>query len=206
MSRNVASDFKETPKESFVLFYSERCGECAKFNKLLQEYPELNTCFKKIPIEKINPNQVPSQLTHVPGIITGNQLIMGPNAFRWLGDTVKRYFGSGPTLSAKGGFDDNNFSFIGETETDYNPGFAKFGDETQNNGSAIDPSGFDPRTGQSIQAEQSGQGGQGGANRTLPPQLQPQQITNDGKMNEQDYTRIQQARAMQDQQIKIPGQ
>ncbi len=202
-------EFKENKKESFVLFYSEKCGECAKFNKLLQEYPDLNSCFEKIPIERVRPQQIPAQLTHVPGIISGNQLLMGPNAFRWLGETVKRYFGSGPVLSAKGGFADNNFSFIGDTESDYSSGFAKFGKESQNNGSSIDPGQFDSRTGQPSQSSQQQQSIPQNTSKdnapSLPPQLQPQQISNDMKMNEQDFSRIQQQRELQDQQIRIPG-
>ena len=183
-------EFKEQKKESFVLFYSEKCGECAKFNKLLQEYPDLNSCFEKIPLERVQSHQIPPQLTHVPGVISGNQLLMGPNAFRWLGDTVKRYFSSGPSLSAKGGFDNINFSFIGDDESDYNAGLAQFGQENRNNGSSIDPKNFDSKTGQE---------------KGLPPQLQPQQVNGSEKTNEQDFNRIQQQRELQDQQIRIPG-
>ena len=199
-------EFKENKEESFILFFSEKCGECAKFNKLLQEYPDLNSCFEKIPIEKVNPQQIPSQLTHVPGVISGNQLLMGPNAFRWLGETVKRYFGSCSVLSAKGGFGDNNFSFIGDVESDYSSGFAKFGKESHNNGSSIDPKNFDSRTGHSTVQDQSiPQNTSQSSDPSLPPQLKPQQISNDTKMNEQDFSRIQQQRELQDQQIRIPG-
>lgn len=182
----MSKEFDKT-EENYVLFYSVRCQECEKFNKLLQEYPSLNEKFKKVPIDGIQMNQIPPQLTHVPGVICGNQLIMGPNAFQWLGDKTKNAFCSGPAISAKSGISNNNFSFIGESEDNYSSNFANFGKESLNNGSSIDPKNFDPRDGSPVSNRQKE------ANE-LPSNLQSQQVGKSDKLQEQDFSRFQQQR------------
>lgn len=166
-------------KESFVLFYSDKCMECGKFNKLLKEYPDLNDCFQKIDIENSRVS-LPQQLTHIPGIVVGNQLIMGPNAFKWLGENTKRYFSSGPDISLKGG-GMNNFSFIGDDEQNYSNKYAYWGDENKNR---IDPDKFDSRSGEPKKEAPK-----------LPPGLQPQQVGRNERTGEQDLSRLQEQRA-----------
>ncbi len=183
---------KDKADENYVLFYSSRCPECEKFNKLLQEYPNLNEKFKKVPVDGIQMNQLPPQLTHVPGVICGNQLIMGPNAFQWLCDKTKNAFSSGPAISAKSGIANNNFSFIGESEDNYSSSFANFGKESLNNGSSIDPKNFDPRDGRPMADRQSE------SNKQLPSGLQTQQVSKSDKLQERDFSRFQQQR---DQEI-----
>lgn len=165
-------------KESFVLFYSEKCMECVKFIKLLKEYPDLNSCFQKIDIENGRVS-LPQQLTHIPGIVVGNQLIMGPNAFKWLGENTKKYFSSGPDISFKGG-GMNNFSFIGDDEQNYSKKYT-FWNEKQD---TIDPNKFDSRSGEPKKDE-----------KKLPPALQPQQVSKSEKTKENDLSRLQEQRA-----------
>lgn len=172
--------------ESFVLFYSKNCEECLKFDKLLKEYPDLNSSFQKIEIEK-SMGKLPPQLTHVPGIVVGNQLIMGPNAFKWLEENVKKYFSSGPDISIKGSGGIANFSFIGDEEQNYSKTFAFWGDENSNR---IDPDKFDSRSGEPKKPE-----------KELPPGLKPQQVGVKSRMDEQEFNRIQEQRDNQIRQI-----
>lgn len=176
-----------TEKEKFILFYSDKCGECSKFIKLLKEYPDLDKVFDKISIGSLSPNQLPPQLTHVPGVISGNQLLMGPNAFTWLGEKVKSYFSSGPNLNPKGGFDSNNFSFIGNDESGYSSNFSSWGEDTSQK---IDPDKFDSRSGKPKDTP------------PVPQQLKSQQITSgNDKTSDMDLNRMQQEREMMDKQI-----
>lgn len=180
------------PTQQFMLFYSDQCGQSKKFINLLQEFPHINSCFQKLEVEMLAKlGRLPPQLTHTPGVIDGNQLLMGSNAFQWLNDKTKELIGSGPSLNPKGGFNDMGFSFIGNSEHDFSPTHANFGRETENNGNNIDPNKFDPKSGQ----PQSGQQQQtnmtynpninvssnnNNQQRPLPPQLQSQKIGTNG--------------------------
>ena len=163
----LMSDIKpEDKKEKFILFYSKSCGESTKFITLLQEYPHINSCFDKLEVEMLaSVGRLPPQLTHTPGVIDGNQLKMGPNAFEWLKEKSKEMVGN-RTLMTKNGFNDVGYSFLGNDEdTGLSTGMASFGDETKNNGSNIESSNFDPRSGQPMQQsggqQQYGQSGGG---------------------------------------------
>lgn len=95
----------------FLLFYSNNCKFSQKFLKLLEQFPELDASFKKLDIETLN--SLPNRLTEVPGIVINkNNLLQGQQAFDWLQEKVKDSFSAGPELDNKGGFQDNNFSFI----------------------------------------------------------------------------------------------
>jgi hypothetical protein len=128
----------EKPKEEFILFYSNNCGFSNKFIKLLQEYPELNSCFKRMEIEKMDPYKIPPELTYTPCVIVGGRkLIMGDQAFKWLQSNVSEYISTcTKNLASKGNISEN-FAFVGEPE-DYN-GLAKYGNENANNGTSIKP-------------------------------------------------------------------
>lgn len=148
--------------EKYILFYSERCGQCQKFMNILQEYPHINARFEKMDVETLaRMGKLPPQLTHTPGVIEGNQLLMGPNAFKWLEKKSKDLVGSGPAFTFKQGFNDMGFSFIGETENNYNKAHSDFENPNKNNGSDIDPNSFD-ENGKSNQQ-----------NNTYNPNVQP---------------------------------
>lgn len=176
--------------EKFMLFYSNRCGQSKKFIELLQEYPHINSCFQKLEVEMLHKmGRLPPQLTHTPGVIDGNQLLMGPNAFEWLKEKSNKLVGSGPSINPKGGFNGIGFSFIGESESDFSPVHANFGRENQNNGSSIDPNTFDPKSGEPINGQSATtynpnpndfNSSNSSVNRELPPQLQPQSVGNGG--------------------------
>lgn len=173
--------------EQFILFYSDRCGQSKKFMDLLQEFPAINACFQKMDVVSLhNMGRLPPQLTHTPGVIDGNKLLMGPNAFKWLEDKSKEIISSGPQLNPKGGFYDSGFSFIESGSDEFSPYHSNFENGDPNNGSNIDPSKFDQKDGtpktQQPQQQQSDSG--------LPPQLQPISVTNDnGKLSESDMQR-----------------
>lgn len=192
-------------KEKYILFYSERCGQCQKFMKILQEYPHINACFEKMDVETLaKMGKLPPQLTHTPGIIEGNQLLMGPNAFKWLEKKSKDLIGSGPAFTPKQGFNDMGFSFIGETENNYNKSHYDFENPTKNNGSDIDPNSFDQNGNgnqqnvtynpniQSIGKKIDKPSNVGGS---LPPQLRPESITSgSGKLTDSDMERYMASR------------
>jgi hypothetical protein len=134
--------------ERYVLFYSEKCGQSHKFIELLREFPHINACFEKMEVEMLSQlGKLPPQLTHTPGIIDGNQLLMGANAFKWLEKKTKDSIGKVPSLASKSGFGNMGFSFIGESESEYNPGMSSF-DKPVQNGNDVDPAKFDSRSGQ----------------------------------------------------------
>tara|TARA_B110000211_G_C13993277_1_gene515036 strand:+ start:535 stop:1197 length:663 start_codon:yes stop_codon:yes gene_type:complete len=206
--------------ENFILFYSQRCGQCQKFIKLLQDYPHINTCFQKLEVEELQKTgKLPPQLTHIPGVIEGNQLLMGPNSFEWLKDKCKKNVGHAPLIDNKHGLSGvSQFSFVGNSNDDYSPGFATYGKETENNGSNIDPSDFDTKTGQKVtpttsmynpkeftnnQMNQETNLSSQTNNVTLPQQLQPEKIDNsDSKVSDSDMQRYMQNR---DSGITIPN-
>lgn len=163
---------KNEKKESYVLFYSKRCGQSKKFIDLLQEYPHINASFEKMEVEMLaQMGKLPPQLTHTPGVIDGNQLIMGPNAFKWLEKKTKDFVGSSPAFMSKVGFNDMGFSFIGESESGYNKMHSSF-DKPMVNGTDIDPSSFDSKSGQPLQQNNSIPQGQINSIPQLPPGLQ----------------------------------
>jgi len=103
--------------EQHILFYTRECQYCNKFNKILQEYPDLNVLFKKLAIEDIQ--RIPPQLREVPAIvIDGKQLLQSQEAFDWLKEKVKDSFGAGPELNPKGGFQDLGFTYLDGTDND----------------------------------------------------------------------------------------
>jgi hypothetical protein len=126
----------DKPKDEFTLIYSNNCSFSVRFIKLLQEYPELNSCFKRMEIENIDPRRIPPEITFTPCVVVGGKkLIMGDQAFKWLQVNVDEYISSSSKgVYTKGGINDN-FSFVDEPE-DYN-GIAKYGQETVNNGTSI---------------------------------------------------------------------
>lgn len=125
--------------ENYILFYSDRCGQCKKFNDLLQEYPHINSRFKKFDINiLINSGRLPPQLTHIPGVMDGNKLIMGPDAFTWLKNKTTEIIGSVD-------FNDTGnvgFSFFGEPDHDFNTNHSNFEKGDPNDGINIDSSKF----------------------------------------------------------------
>lgn len=136
--------------QTFTLFYSKRCGESQKFISLLHEYPHINACFQKLDVEELyQMGKLPPQVTYTPGVVDGNQLILGPNAFKWLKTKTVELIDSAPRINPKGGFDDTNFSFINEPDPMYRSGQFNIGSDSQN-GSNIDPAKFDSRSGQPV--------------------------------------------------------
>ena len=183
-------------KENFMLFYSNRCGQSQKFIELLQEFPHINSCFQKLEVEMLyKMGRLPPQLTHTPGVVDGNQLVMGPDAFEWLKKKSKELVQS-QSFNSKGGLTSESmaFSFIGDAENDFNHGHANFGREDINNGSSINPDNFDSKSGQPLNSNNQ-QGNSGMSNltynpndlgnnnsqkRELPQQLQSQKIGTGG--------------------------
>lgn len=174
-------------KENFMLFYSNRCGQSQKFIELLHEFPHINTCFQKLEVEMLHKmGRLPPQLTHTPGVVDGNQLVMGPDAFEWLKKKSKELVQS-QSFNSKGGLTSESmgFSFIGDAENDFNHGHANFGREDVNNGTSIDPGNFDSKSGQPINGNQGGMSsmtynpndlGQSNQQREIPQQLQAQKV------------------------------
>jgi hypothetical protein len=156
-----------------LLFYSNRCPECKKFISILKEYPNLSSTINKIDIESIPYNQVPRELSYVPGILDDNKLIMGPDAFKWLEEKVKSSFLSLGTQSFVSGDHGVEFSFIGDQDIQYDTKSAVLGKE--HNG--VDPDKFDSRTGQPLKPEKP---------MELPLQLQPMKIDNGSRINDQN--------------------
>lgn len=212
----------QTPQEKqIIFFYSSRCQECAKFNKLLEEYPEINSnIVQRICVEQLNPRQIPRELTHVPAIVINSQLIMGPNAFKWLEEEVSNLVVSQDPSDFKGGA---SFSFIGDQNDNYVPGQTSFLEEVPDTGSNINPNNFDPKNGQPIQQQQlqynpnppvqqqsqynpsqqhnyynqqqqSQQQSHNQSQQQLPPQLRPQKVENDGKLGNMDLDKLTQMR------------
>lgn len=137
-------------KQSFTLFYSKRCGESQKFISLLHEYPHINACFQKLDVESLYQlGKLPPQVTYTPGVVDGNQLILGPNAFKWLKSKTIEIIDSAPRINPKGGFDDTNFSFIDEPDSSYKSGQFAIGSDASN-GINIDPTKFDSKNGQPV--------------------------------------------------------
>ena len=171
-----------------------------KILKLLEEYSELNSKCKKIPIESIK--QLPKELTHIPAIIHSNKLMMGPNAFKWIGQTVNSQLQPGPTINPKGGFNDFGFSWVGQNDSEFNPNYATYGKETINNGSAINPNDFDSRSGMPIdQSNKSTSTTYQPMNispveRQIPPQLIPQKIQTEKKIQDTEYSNFEKNRSM----------
>lgn len=177
-------------KENFMLFYSNRCGQSKKFIELLQEFPHINSCFQKLEVEMLyKMGRLPPQLTHTPGVVDGNKLVMGPDAFEWLKNKSKELVQS-QSFNSKGGLTSESmtFSFIGDTENDFNHGHANFGREDINNGSSINPENFDSKSGQPLVQSQQGMSNltynPNDINNTqkneLPQQLQSQKIGTGG--------------------------
>lgn len=178
-------------EQQYVLFYSNKCAESQKFIKLLQEYPDVNSNFKKIEISQLSRQQIPPQLKFVPGVVSNNQLMMGANAFKWLKETASKCLVPGPELNSKGGFHTTGFSFIGDEDSNFNPNYSPWGGDN-NNGSMVDPNKFDQKSGKPKEQE---------TDNSLPSALQPMKIENGSKFSDNDYSRIQQSR---DQEIQIP--
>ena len=65
-----------------TLFYSNGCGGCHMFKKLIDEQ-HLNNYFKPINIEK-NANLVPPGVNAIPTIIVQNKILTGNDAFEWV--------------------------------------------------------------------------------------------------------------------------
>lgn len=186
--------------ENYILLYSKRCGQSAKFIKTLHEYPHLNACFQKLEIEQLQAQgKLPPQLTYIPGVIDGNQLLMGPNAFEWLKQKSKEHVGHAPSIDNKLGLGGMTFSYVDNANDDYSPGFANYGRETENNGSNIDPNNFDIKSGKPItnhqQINQQTNIASQTSNANLPPQLQPQKIDNSNtKLSDGEMQRYIQSR------------
>lgn len=202
MSQNIPEK-----KESYVLFYSEKCGQSKKFINLLYEFPHINVLFEKLEIEKLATlGKLPPQLTHTPGIIDGNQLLMGSNAFKWLEVKTKEKIGTNPSLISKSS-NGIGFSFIGESEDDYSPIHSNF-EKPPRNGTDINPpqqqmsnpppqqqmNHLPPQL-QPIETNNESSYKSSTSGISLPPQLQPQTITNDnGKLSDGDMERYMASR------------
>lgn len=173
-------------KENFMLFYSNRCGQSQKFIELLHEFPHINSCFQKLEVEMLHKmGRLPPQLTHTPGVVDGNQLVMGPDAFEWLKKKSKELVQS-QSFNSKGGLtsDSMAFSFIGDAENDFNHGHANFGREDINNGSSINPDKFDSKSGKPLNENMTYNPNEiltsNPNKREIPQQLQSQKVGTGG--------------------------
>lgn len=103
--------------QKHLLFYSNKCQFSEKFLKLLNQFGTINKLFKKHAIENLN--NLPQSLTQVPAIvIDGKSLLEGQEAFNWLQNEVKNSFSAGPQLDNKMGYQDLEYSYIGNSEND----------------------------------------------------------------------------------------
>lgn len=184
MANNRNQSAPPPPKqEYFVLFYSHKCKECDRFNKLLQEYPDLNVCVKKINIHEIQPHQIPKGLRAVPSVMMENrQMCVGAESFRWLQEKIKNYFSGAP-------IGESNFSVF-DGNTDMSKGVndldSVFGQQSP-------PQQQQPR--QNQQLGQNYNSSNKPDSQQLPPQLQPIKISgNETKFNNNDYNNVLRSR------------
>jgi glutaredoxin len=107
---------------SYTLFYSKKCSHSRQYIRYLEQFPNINTLFKKVCTDDvyINPNIKAYikkyKIDRVPTIIVNNNKIYGYDAFKWLEHNANEMNSIYPSLNKQ------NYSDIMQQEKGGNIG------------------------------------------------------------------------------------
>lgn len=192
------------PQEStpIYLFISKDCENCRNLIQEVRKKPDVAKKIQAVPIETTP--RLPPNLTHVPTILEKGKMLVGKECFDWVAKQGE--LEAAPLMSAKGNFENTNYSFIGSDDSGSTLDGGGVGDNYsfigQKNGSeGVDASAVDRNDGrqgnrgnQHQQKQQNMNPSGGSAGMQLPPQLQPQQVQPQKKGVTMDFEKLQEMR------------
>ena len=100
-------------KSPIYLFVSKDCSSCVTFVNEVRKKPDVAKNIQAIPVETAP--KLPPNLTHVPTIMQDGKMYVGKECFEWL--RKQGELEAGPLISAKGSFENSNYSFLGSDDS-----------------------------------------------------------------------------------------
>jgi hypothetical protein len=172
------------------LFISKDCENCRNLIQEIRKKPEVAKKIQAVPIETTP--RLPPNLTHVPTIMEKGKMMVGKDCFEWVAKQGE--LEAAPLMSAKGSFENTNYSFIGSDESGSTLNGGGMGDNYsfigQKNGSeGIEAAGSATGKQEAQQQQQQQQ-----QQMQLPPQLQSQQVQPQKKGITMDFEKLQEMR------------
>ncbi len=182
----------ETPQPIY-LFISKDCENCRNLIQEIRKKPDIAKKIQAIPIETTP--KLPPNLTHVPTIMEKGKMLVGKDCFEWIAKQGE--LEAAPLMSAKGNFENTNYSFIGSDDSGSTLDGGGMGGNYSFIGQSNGSEGINPGTvdrNQEARGSQQQQQQQQQKQMELPPQLRSQQVQPQKKGVTTDFEKMQELR------------
>jgi len=181
----------ETTPQPIYLFISKDCENCRNLIQEIRKKPDIAKKIQAIPIETTA--KLPPNLTHVPTIMEKGKMLVGKDCFEWIAKQGE--LEAAPLMSAKGNFENTNYSFIGSDDSGSTLDGGGMGDNYSFIGQSNGSEGINPGTvDRNQEARGSQQQQQQQKQMELPPQLRSQQVQPQKKGVTMDFEKMQELR------------
>ena len=172
------------------LFISKDCENCRNLIQEIRKKPEVAKKIQAVPIETTP--RLPPNLTHVPTIMEKGKMMVGKDCFEWIAKQGE--LEAAPLMSAKGSFENTNYSFIGSDDSGSTLDGGGMGDNYSIIGQKNGSEGIDTNTAADNRERAAPQQQAQQQQMQLPPQLQSQQVQPQKKGITMDFEKLQEMR------------
>ena len=169
------------------LFISKDCENCRNLIQEIRKKPEVAKKIQAVPIETTP--RLPPNLTHVPTIREKGKMMVGKDCFEWIAKQGE--LEAAPLMSAKGSFENTNYSFIGSDDSGSTLDGGGMGDNYSFIGQKNGSEGVEPPSAAEVRKQEQQQAQ---PKMQLPPQLQSQQVQPQKKGISMDFEKLQEMR------------
>ena len=170
------------------LFISKDCENCRNLIQEIRKKPDIAKNIQAVPIETTQ--RLPPNLTHVPTIMDKGKMMVGKDCFEWIAKQGE--LEAAPLMSAKGSFENSNYSFIGSDDSGSTLDGGGMGDNYSFIGQKNGSEGVETPSAAEVRKKE--QQPQAQPQMQLPPQLQSQQVQPQKKALAMDFEKMQEMR------------